>query len=73
MKFSNLVRTLFFLASSRSTVTDDPGAGPGGPDVTGGPGDMEVVSDEAEYGALLDAPTTLWSAQLFPDIELELS
>ena len=67
MKFSNLVRTLFFLASARSAVADDTG-GPGGP---GGPGDMEeVVSDEPEYGALLAAPTTLWSAQLFPDIDL---
>ena len=64
MNFSNLVRTLFILASARSAVADD--TGPGGPDGPDGTGDV----DEFQYEELLDAPTTLWSAQLFPDIDL---
>jgi outer membrane protein assembly factor BamB len=49
MKFSNLVRTLFLLASAGSAAAQPEGF---------------------VYADLLEAPTKLWSAQLFPDVDL---
>lgn len=48
MKFSNILRTFFLLASTRAAVADE----------------------DVEYEALLEAPTRLWTAQLFPDPNL---
>lgn len=49
MKFSDIARNLFLLASIRSAVSED---------------------ETPELEALLDTPVELWSAQLFPDIDL---
>lgn len=53
MKFSNIIRTLFLLASARSAVAED-----------------EDVEVPFQYKPLLNAPATLWTAQLFPDVDL---
>ena len=55
MKCSNLVRNGFFLAYAWSAAAEQPADG------------MEEM-DELEV--LLSAPATLWSAQLFPDVNL---
>ena len=49
MKFSNILSSLFLVATARSAVAEDSGF---------------------EYEDLLDTPTKLWSAQLFPDVDL---
>ena len=53
MKFSNLLSTLFLVASARVAVADDEGK-----------------PVEIDYEDLLETPTKLWSAQLFPDVDL---
>ena len=49
MKFSNIVSTLYLLATAGFAVADQ---------------------EEPVYEPLLDEPTKLWSAQLFPDPDL---
>ena len=57
MKCSNLVRNLFFLAYARSVVADDVP-------------EEEPSAEEEVFEDLLSEPATLWSAQLFPDVNL---
>lgn len=56
----NIVRTFFLLAASnnvRFATADDVGPGPNG-------------EESVDYQDLLDTPTTLWTAQIFPDAAL---
>jgi hypothetical protein len=68
---NNLVRTLFFLAANaKFAVAQRPDDGPNdGPD-TNDPATDDDAPPSIDFQDLLPEPTTLWTTQLFPNVEL---